>query len=110
LPEGWRNRGIDAKSTVLSVNTRESPERANIRAPLQERSRISASKLIEAYALAMKPERRKAFEAALDSLKEDELRALEGLTVVRMEHKEIEMIAHAMGEIVRLKMKERGIN
>jgi hypothetical protein len=41
--------------------------------------------------------------------KEDELRALEGLTVVRMEHKDIEMIAHAMGEIVRLKMKERGI-
>ena len=59
--------------------------------------------------MAMKPERRKAFEAALDSLKEDELRALEGLTVVRMEHKDIEMIAHAMGEIVRLKMKERGI-
>jgi hypothetical protein len=52
--------------------------------------------------MPMKPERRKAFEAALDSLKEDELRALEGLTVVRM-------IAHAMGEIVRLKMKERGI-
>ncbi len=77
--------------------------------PLKERCRISASKLIEAWAMAMKPERRKAFEAALDSLKEDELRALEGLTVVRMEHKDIEMIAHAMGEIVRLKMKERGI-
>jgi hypothetical protein len=77
--------------------------------PLEERCRISASKLIEAWAMAMKPERRKAFEAALDSLKEDELRALEGLTVVRMEHKDIEMIAHAMGEIVRLKIKERGI-
>jgi hypothetical protein len=75
----------------------------------KERCRISASKLIEAWAMAMKPERRKAFEAALDSLKEDELRALAGLTVVRMEHKDIEMIAHAMGEIVRLKMKERGI-
>jgi hypothetical protein len=75
----------------------------------KERCRISASKLIKAWAMAMKPERRKAFEAALDSLKEDELRALEGLTVVRMEHKDIEMIAHAMGEIVRLKMKERGI-
>jgi hypothetical protein len=75
----------------------------------KERCRISASNLIEAWAMAMKPERRKAFEAALDSLKEDELRALEGLTVVRMEHKDIEMIAHAMGEIVRLKMKERGI-
>ena len=59
--------------------------------------------------MAMKPERQKAFEAALDSLKEDELRALEGLTVVRMEHKDIEMIAHAMGEIARLKMKERRI-
>ncbi len=34
---------------------------------------------------------------------------LEGLTVVRMEHKDIEMIAHVMGEIVRLKMKKRGI-
>jgi hypothetical protein len=44
----------------------------------RERCRISASKLIEAWAMAMKPERRKAFEAALDSLKEDELRALEG--------------------------------
>jgi hypothetical protein len=50
--------------------------------------------------MAMNPERRKAFEAALDSLKKDELRALGGLTVVRMEHKDIEMIAHAMGEIV----------
>ena len=49
--------------------------------------------------MAMKPERQKAFEAALDSLKDDELRALEGLTVVRMEHKDIEMIAHVMGEI-----------
>jgi hypothetical protein len=87
----------------------ESLERANIQPPLEERCRISASKLIEAWAMAMKPERRKAFEAALDSLKEDELRALQGLTVVRMEHKDIEMIAHAMGEIVKLKMKERGI-
>src|SRR3981081_4940788 len=52
----------------------------------QERCRISASKLIEAWAMAMKPERRKDFEAALDSLKEDELRALEGLAAVRMEH------------------------
>jgi hypothetical protein len=59
--------------------------------------------------MAMKPERQEAFEAALDSLKDDELRALEGLTVVRMDHKDIEMIAHAMGGIVRLKMKKRGI-
>jgi hypothetical protein len=59
--------------------------------------------------MAMKPERQKAFEAVIDSLKEDELRALEGLTVVRMEQKDIEMIAHVMGEIVRLKMKQRGI-
>jgi len=57
----------------------------------------------------MKPERQKAFEAVIDSLKDDELRALEGLTVVRMEQKDIEMIAHVMGEIVRLKMKQRGI-
>ena len=59
--------------------------------------------------MAMKPERQKAFEAVIDSLKDDELRALEGLTVVRMEQKDIEMIAHVMGEIVRLKMKQRGI-
>ena len=107
MQEGGR---IDRrKNDAHSVNTGESLERANIQPPLKERCRISASKLVEAWAMAMKPERRKAFEAALDSLKEDELRALEGLTVVRMEHKDIEMIAHAMGEIVRLKMKERGI-
>jgi hypothetical protein len=59
--------------------------------------------------MAMKPAREKAFEAALDSLDEEQLRALEGLTAVRMDHKDIEMIAHAMGKIVTLKMKERGI-
>ncbi len=57
----------------------------------------------------MKPERQEAFATALGSFEDDELRALEGLTVVRMEHKDIEMIAHVMGEIVRLKMKKRGI-
>jgi hypothetical protein len=51
----------------------------------------------------------KSFRGCARFTQEDELRALEGLTVVRMEHKDIEMIAHAMGEIVRLKMKERGI-
>jgi hypothetical protein len=59
--------------------------------------------------MAMKPERQKAFEAALDSLDDEQLSALEGLTAVRMDHKDIEMIAHAMGKIVTLKMKERGI-
>ncbi len=53
--------------------------------------------------MAMKPAREKAFEAALDSLDEEQLRALEGLTAVRMDHKDIEMIAHAMGKIVTLK-------
>src|SRR5260221_4084723 len=97
------------KNDARSVNTRESQSGRTSGPPFEERCRISHSKLIEAWAMAMKPEGRKAFEAALDSLKEDELRALQGLTVVRMEHKDIEMIAHAMGEIVKLKMKERGI-
>src|SRR6202047_5057952 len=108
LARSWPNRSTTQKRCSLRQHQTVT-ERANIRPPLEERCRISASELIEAWAMAMNPERRKAFEAALDSLKEDELRALEGLTVVRMEHKDIEMIAHAMGEIVRLKMKERGI-
>src|SRR6266404_4216293 len=108
-PDGSDDAAVAESHLVPLTGHPESLERANIQPPLEERCRISASKLIEAWAMAMKPERRKAFEAALDSLKEDELRALEGLTVVRMEHKDIEMIAHAMGEIVRLKMKERGI-
>ena len=57
--------------------------------------------------MAMKRAREKAFEAALDSLDDEQLRALEGLTAVRMDHKDIEVIAHAMGKIVTLKMKER---
>jgi hypothetical protein len=58
----------------------------------------------------MKPERQEAFATALDSFEDDELRALfESLAVARVNQNNIETLAHVMGEIVRLKMRGRGI-
>jgi hypothetical protein len=59
----------------------------------------------------MKPERQEAFEAAIDSFEDDELRALfESLAMAHLHQKDIETIAHVMADIVRLKMRSCGIH
>jgi hypothetical protein len=59
--------------------------------------------------MTMKPEREKAFDIALDSFEDNELRALfESLATAKLHQKHIETLAHEMGEIARLAMKERG--
>jgi hypothetical protein len=59
----------------------------------------------------MTPERQEALETVLDSFEDDELRALfESLSMAQLHRKDIETLAHVMADIVRLKMRDRGIH